>query len=214
MPSELDPPYDQLLATAERVAAERPDVDLEMAREVFHEAATLLYNGLALDGLDEHDVRRPMTPSGTSLLGLVKHTASVEIGYFNDCLGRDSGLDLPWDTEEAYEQGLDMYALAGESREYLLDLFRRAADLTEAAVRELGLEATGTVPWWPEERRHPTVGWLLVHTLDETAHHAGHADILRESIDGRGGRDHDQVGDAAHWQEFVARIQAEADAVG
>jgi hypothetical protein len=51
----VEPPYDQFLATAETVARARPEVDLEMAREVFHEVATLLYNGLALDGLDEHD---------------------------------------------------------------------------------------------------------------------------------------------------------------
>lgn len=55
MPSTVDPPFDQLLATAETVAGERPEVDLEMAREVFLEAATLLHNGLALDGLDDHD---------------------------------------------------------------------------------------------------------------------------------------------------------------
>ncbi len=54
-PSAVDPPYDQLLATAEAVARARPEVDLDLAREVFLEAATLLYNGLALDGLDEHD---------------------------------------------------------------------------------------------------------------------------------------------------------------
>ncbi|HET9022060.1 MAG TPA: hypothetical protein VFN34_09260 [Ornithinibacter sp.] len=51
----VEPPFDQLLATAEAVARARPEVDLEMAREVFLEAATLLHNGLALDGLDEHD---------------------------------------------------------------------------------------------------------------------------------------------------------------
>ncbi len=56
MPADaLRPPFDQFLATAEAVARERPDVDLEMAREVFLEAATLLDNGLALDGLDDHD---------------------------------------------------------------------------------------------------------------------------------------------------------------
>jgi hypothetical protein len=53
--STFDPPFDQFLATAEAVAQARPEVDLEMAREVFHETATLIYNGLALDGLDEHD---------------------------------------------------------------------------------------------------------------------------------------------------------------
>jgi hypothetical protein len=54
-PSTVRPPFDQFLAAAEAVARERPGVDLAMAREVFHEAATLLDNGLALDGLDEHD---------------------------------------------------------------------------------------------------------------------------------------------------------------
>jgi hypothetical protein len=53
--STFDPPFDQFLATAEAVAQARPEVDLEMAREVFHEAATLLYNSLALDDLDGHD---------------------------------------------------------------------------------------------------------------------------------------------------------------
>ena len=54
-PSTVGPPLDRLLATAEAVARARPEVDLEMAREIFGEAATLLDNGLALDGLDEHD---------------------------------------------------------------------------------------------------------------------------------------------------------------
>lgn len=54
-PRRVDPPFDQLLATAEAVAAARPEVDLELAREVFLEAAILLDDGLALDGLDEHD---------------------------------------------------------------------------------------------------------------------------------------------------------------
>src|SRR5689334_9239145 len=151
----------------------------------------------ALDGLSEHDVRRPLVPSGTNLLGLVKHSASTEIGYFNDCLGRESGLDLPWDTEEGMARGMDMYAERHETREELVGLYRQAWALTDGAVRELGVDAPAVVPWWGDRGR-VTVGWLLVHTLDETAHHAGHADILRESIDGRGGPDHDQVGDAAH----------------
>jgi hypothetical protein len=53
----VDPPLDQLLATAEAVARARPEVDLAMAREVFQEAATLLHDGLVLDDLDEHDAR-------------------------------------------------------------------------------------------------------------------------------------------------------------
>jgi hypothetical protein len=54
-PSRVGPPFDQFLAAAEEVARARPEVDLDIAREVFEEAATLLDNGLALDGLDDHD---------------------------------------------------------------------------------------------------------------------------------------------------------------
>src|ERR1700712_5033854 len=101
-----------------------------------------------LDGLSEYDVRRPMTPSGTSLLGLVKHTASVEIGNFGECVGRPLDLGLPWDNEESYEMGLDVYALAGESREFLLDVYRRSWAHGDANIRELGLDAPAGVPRW------------------------------------------------------------------
>jgi uncharacterized damage-inducible protein DinB len=167
-----------------------------------------------LDGLGEHDVRRPMTPSGTNLLGLVKHVASVELGYLGECVGRPLDVALPWFDEESMESGADMFALHDESREWLLDLYRRSWAHGDANVRELGLDARAEVPWWPEERRRTTLGRLVVHMIEETAHHAGHADIVRESIDGRGGDDHDDVGDDAGWREFVARIQGEADHFG
>jgi uncharacterized damage-inducible protein DinB len=166
----------------------------------------------ALDGLSEYEVRRPVTPSGTSLLGLVKHVASVELGYLCDSLGRPHGIELAWDDEDAWQDNADMWAAADESRESLLDLYRRSWALGDANVRELGLEAPATVPWWGEEHRDTTVGRLVVHMLDETAHHAGHADIVRETIDGRGGRDHDAIGDAEHWAAYVAKVQAAADA--
>jgi uncharacterized damage-inducible protein DinB len=165
-----------------------------------------------LEGLSEYDLRRPMTPSGTSLLGLVKHVATVEIGYFGDCIGRPWPDPIPWDNEEAFEGGEDMYALADESSEMVLDLYRKSWVVSDENVRELGLDAPAQVPWWPENRTPTTLGYLLVHMLAETAHHAGHADIVRESIDGRGGNDHDDAGDEAHWTAFVAKIQAAADA--
>jgi uncharacterized damage-inducible protein DinB len=165
-----------------------------------------------LDGLSDYDVRRPIVPSGTSLLGLVKHVATVELGYFGECVGRPWPEPIPWESEEAFERGEDMYALADESREMLLDLYRRSWAFCDQNIRELGLEAPAQIPWWPADRTPTTVGYVLVHMLSETAHHAGHADILRESIDGRGGRDHDDVGDTEHWSAFVAKIQAAADA--
>jgi uncharacterized damage-inducible protein DinB len=166
----------------------------------------------ALEGLSDHDVRRPMTPTGTNLLGLVKHVASVTLGYFGDCVGRPAGIELPWDDEEGHAESADMWATAEESREYLLDLYARAWAHADESVRTLGLDAPATVPWWPEGRRETTLGYLTVHMLAEVAHHAGHADILREEIDGRGGRDRDEVGDASWWDALVARIQAAADA--
>ena len=165
-----------------------------------------------LDGLGDYDVRRPMTPSGTNLLGIVKHVATVTLGYFGDCVGRPSGIELPWDTEEGYAEMADMWAKVEESREELMELYQRAWAHAEESVRTLGLDAPATVPWWDQARRETTLGHLAVHMLAEVAHHAGHADILREEIDGRGGRDHDAIGDADWWEAIVARIQAAAEA--
>ena len=105
-----------------------------------------------------------------------------------------------------------MYAAADESLEMILDLYRRSWAHADESVRTLGLDAPATVPWWPEERRVTTLGYLMVHLLAETAHHAGHADIVREAIDGRAGGDHDEFGDEEHWKAYVAKIQAAADA--
>jgi len=165
-----------------------------------------------LEGLDEHAVRRPMTPSGTNLLGLVKHLAGCEVSYFDQCVGRPSGIELPFDDDASYDQALDMYATAEESREWVVDLYRRAAAHTDATVRALGPDAPGTVPWWSRDQGRTTVGYLLVHVLHETAQHAGHADVLRELLDGAAGPDHEAVGDAAWWTAHGARVQAAADA--
>lgn len=164
----------------------------------------------SLDGLSEYDVRRPLTPTGTSLLGLLKHNAGVEMGYLGACVGRPFPDPPAWDDDAVYEAGDDMWATAEESREALVDLYRRVWAHSDASVRELGLDAPAHVPWWREERRRTTLGWLLVHQLDETAHHAGHADLVREAIDGRGGQDHDQL-DAAGWEAHVATVQRAAD---
>ena len=165
-----------------------------------------------LDGLSDYDVRRPMTPSGTNLLGMVKHVATVETGYLGLCVGRPFPEALPWDNDESYEEGADMYAAADEPREWLEDLYRRSWAHGDESVRTLGLDAPAKVPWWPEERRETTLGYLLVHLLAETAHHAGHADIIREAVDGRGGNDHDELGGEEFWTAYVAKVQAAADA--
>ena len=166
----------------------------------------------ALDGLDDYDVRRPITPSGTNLLGLLKHVAGVQLAYLADSVGRPSRERLPWVEDGSIWDSADMWATAEESRADLVGLYERAATHCDAVVRELGLDAPARVAWWPEERRETTLGSLLVRCVAEVSQHAGHADILRESIDGRGGRDHDHMGDDAWWSDYVARIQATADA--
>ncbi|CAN7165884.1 DinB family protein [Terrabacter sp. LjRoot27] len=166
----------------------------------------------ALDGLDDYDVRRPLTPSGTNLLGLVKHVAGVQLAYLGDSVGRPAGERLPWVEDGSIWDSADMWATAEESRAGLVGLYERAATHCDAVVRELGLDAPASVAWWPEERRATTLGSLLVRCVAEVSQHAGHADILRESIDGRGGRDHDHMGDDAWWTGYVAGIQAAADA--
>ena len=144
-----------------------------------------------------------MTPTGTNLLGLVKHCAGVESGYFGQVMGRPfpGENDLDWRDGDDDELGGDMYATAAESREQVTGFYRRVQAHADATIGELPLDACGTVPWWPEERRHPTLHTLLVHTIQETARHAGHADIIRESIDG-----------AAGLAEGVSNMPAEAGA--
>jgi len=140
-----------------------------------------------VDGLSEYDVRRPLTATGTNLLGLVKHNASVQIEYFGLVFGRPSGVAMPWMGPDAPPDA-DMWAAATESVESIVELHHRSAAHSDATIAALDLDAPGQVPWWPPERRGVTLGQIMVHMIAETARHAGHADILRELIDGSTGR--------------------------
>jgi hypothetical protein len=168
-----------------------------------------------LVGASELDVRRPLTPTGTSLLGLVKHLATVDAGYLGEVFGRPFPETLPWAAEDA-EPEADMWATAEESREELVDLYRRVWAHGDATVAALDLDATGTVPWWPAERRHPTLARVLVHLTAETHRHAGHADIVRELVDGAAGMlpgvSNLSSEDPAAWAAHRARVQAAAEA--
>ena len=86
-----------------------------------------------LDGLSEYDVRRPLTPTGTNLLGLVKHVASVEAGYFGETFGRPFGEPLPW-FDDGAEPNADMWATADESREDIVGLYQRAWAHSDATI--------------------------------------------------------------------------------
>src|SRR5689334_4876956 len=142
-----------------------------------------------LDGASEYDVRRPLTPTGTNLLGLVKHVASVEAGYLGEVFGRAFPETLPW-FEPGAEPNADMWATADESRDDIVALYRRVWAHADGTIEALPLDAGGEVPWWPAERRKVTLHEVLVRVVAEEHRHAGHADIVRELVDG-----------AAGWQE-------------
>lgn len=170
-------------------------------------ADTLLWK---LDGLGEYDVRRPLTPTATNLLGLLKHVGTCAAAYFGETFDRPFPGPLTWDDDGGDPQA-DMYARAEESREQIEDFYRRAWEHAEATIDALPLDATGTVPWWPEERRHPTLHTVMVHMTAEANRHAGHADIVRELIDGaaglRSGVSNLPDEDAAWWQAYRARVE-------
>jgi uncharacterized damage-inducible protein DinB len=166
-----------------------------------------------LDGLSDYDARRPMTPTGTNLLGLVKHVASVELEYLGDVFGRPSGEPLPWFEDDA-EPNADMWATSDESREQIVDLYRRAWKHSDATIDALELDAVGRVPWWPDDRAEVTLHTIIVHMIAETNRHAGHADIVRELIDGAAGlrADNDNMApaDADWWREYRDRVDRAA----
>ncbi|WP_432176329.1 DinB family protein [Streptomyces sp. Tue6028] len=166
-----------------------------------------------LEGLSEYDARRPMTPTGTNLLGLVKHLAGVELGYLGDTFGRPSGEDLPW-FEEAAETNGDMWATAEESRAYVTGLYRRAWAHSDATIDALALGTVGKVPWWPDGKDEVTLHHAVVRVTADTQRHAGQADILRELMDGAVGmiKDNDSMmpGDATWWEDYRGRLERAA----
>jgi hypothetical protein len=161
-----------------------------------------------LDGLGERDIRRPLTPTGTNLLGLVKHLSAMELAYFSAVFDRPFEVPGPWFGLDA-EPNADMYATADESREYVVGLYRESCALSDATIAELGLDAAGHVPWWSEPR--VTLHRVLVHMIAETHRHAGHADIVRELVDGtagmRGPGDNLPEADAAWWAAHRDRLE-------
>ncbi|MBO0840315.1 MAG: DinB family protein [Sciscionella sp.] len=183
----------------------------ELHRYLRTEREALLWK---LDGLSEYDIRRPMTATGTNLLGLVKHVASVELGYFGDTFDRPHGVPLPWFADDA-EPNADMWATADESRADIVGLYHRSWEHSDATIEALDLDAIGHVPHWPAERNEVTLHRILVHMIAETSRHAGHADIVRELIDGSAGfaagKDNLASHDKAWWADYRDQLERTAN---
>ncbi|WP_324650117.1 DinB family protein [Georgenia sp. H159] len=168
-----------------------------------------------VQGLSERDLRWPHTPTGTNLLGLVKHLAGIEFDYFGETFGRPRPVDLPWMAEDA-EDNADMWATEEESAESIIELYRQACAHADETITALDLEAPGHVPWWGNG--DVTLQRILVHVLAETSRHAGHADIVREQIDGaaglRVGATNLPGGGEQWWADYVAKLRRVAEAAG
>jgi hypothetical protein len=132
------------------------------------------------EGVARGELKRPMVPSGTSLLGMIKHLAYVERGWFQEVVAGEK-VDYPFDSDDP---DADFRLTPGESAEEIFDLYRRECARSSEILESVSLD--------DRARGRPrgieyNVRWIVVHMIEETARHAGHADILREQIDGATG---------------------------
>jgi hypothetical protein len=167
-----------------------------------------------LDGLSEFDMRRPMTRTGTNLLGLVKHLIGMEAIYLGERLGRPFPEALPWYEDGRGWDNEDMWATTDEPSGFILDLYRRACLHSDATIASHALAAVGRSN---SDGREMTLLEGIVTVLGETYRHGGHADIVRELVDGKVGATGDESllayasGDDNAWETYVAKLATAAD---
>ena len=163
-----------------------------------------------LDGLSAYDIRRPLLPTGTNLVGLVQHVATTETLYFGIAFDRPFP-DPPRWLHDGEPNG-SMWVRPGETRESVIAFCRRVWAHTDETLTELSLSDIGVVPWWPEGGRELSLHRAMVHVLADLSRHAGHADALREQIDGATGMDPRWPNlpdvDATWWSDYCRRLEA------
>ena len=168
-----------------------------------------------LHGVDERQARLPRTTTGNNLLGELKHCLSVEVGYFGPTFGREFPRPHELVPMVAFEDDpqADWYAREDETRDGLIDLYRRVWVFADETIEELPLDAPGQVPWWRPGRQDVTLQRIIVHVIYDLSRHAGHADIMREQLDGETGWQPENTnlpGDY-DWPAYVAELTALAD---
>ena len=168
-----------------------------------------------LDGLTEREARLPRTPTGNNLLGIVKHCLNIEAGYFGPTFGRDFPSPDELVPMDAYDDDpqADWYARDDETKDGLVDLYRRVAAFADETIEQLPLDAPGRVPWWPAGANDVTLHRIIVHVSNDVARHAGHADIMRELYDGAIGwhQQRTSLPDSQDWPAYVAKLTELAD---
>jgi uncharacterized damage-inducible protein DinB len=175
-------------------------------------------------GLPEWQQRMPLTPSGTNLLGLVKHVALTEADYFGSLWGHPvPGLPdyvLTWDETSELEQDDDLWAFEDESPAEIFAMAASVAGHADALIRAHQVSDAVTVPWWGPAGsggREASLAEIMVHMLNEGARHVGHADIVRELSDGQiglreGVSNLPEGRTPEQWRDRHARLTAVAEA--
>ena len=186
----------------------------DVAKEHLHGKLRAVRQALVwkLDGLSDYDARRPLTSTGTNLLGLVKHNAISDARYFGDVFDRPFPEPLvQWDDWDAW--GTDHWASEGETGAEVIELYRRVWSHTDATIETLDLDDLGYVAWWDE---HVPLFNVMIHRLTDATRHAGHADILREGLDGAVGVDTEGLPlhgrDSAYWADRCREVERVARA--
>lgn len=132
-----------------------------------------------IDGVSDADLRRSMVSSGTTLLGIVKHLAYVERWWFQKVF-LDADVTFPWTDEDP---DADFRIEPNDTTAAIVELYKAECRKNRAIVADHSLEELAKF----EPRSEHSLRRILVHMIEETAHHNGHADIMREQIDGATG---------------------------
>ncbi|MFE9193542.1 DinB family protein [Micromonospora sp. NPDC007208] len=171
-----------------------------------------------LDGLSEREVRLPRTATGNNLLGVLKHCLNVEAGYFGPTFGREFPTPGELVPMAAYDEDpqADWYASEDETKDGLIDLYRRVGAFADQTIDELPLDAPGQVSWWRPGQQDVTLQRIIIHVTCDIARHAGHADIMREQHDTAVGlrRDATNIRDDYDWPAYVSKLTKLADQFG
>ena len=165
-----------------------------------------------LEGLSEYELRRPMTPTATNLLGVAMHLTSLQAEYFGKTFDRPFPREdeMYFLTDEDVDPQDDLWVRPEATSEWVVGLYRATWEHAKETFATLDLESPGQIPTSPYAE--VSLGEMLVHMVDETARHAGHMDIVRESIDGAVGRyagDRNII-DGYDWVAYRERVETGA----
>jgi hypothetical protein len=197
----------ELTAYPDQVTA--PDLKSDLIGHLDRLNQAVLHN---LEGLSEYDLRRPMTPTATNLLGVVMHLASLQAEYFGQTFGRPFPREgeLYFLTDDDADPQDDLWVRPTATSEWVVGMYLATWEHAQETFAALDLDSPGRIPTSPYAA--VTLGEMVVHMVDETARHAGHLDVVRELIDGAVGR---YAGDANiidgyDWPAYRDRVEAGA----